>query len=50
MKIPIRQRMKVLSIGDTVIIYLSDKTPVYEHEGSYMICSYYALGTKKRGN
>lgn len=46
-KIPIRQRMKVLSIGDTVIIYLSDKTPVYEHEGSYMICSYYALGTKK---
>ena len=49
-KIPIRQRMKVLSIGDTVIIYLSDKTPVYEHEGNYMICSYYALGIEKRGN
>ena len=49
-KIPIRQRMKALSIGDTVIIYLSDKTPVYEQEGSYMICSYYALGTEKRGN
>ena len=49
-KIPIRQRMKTLSIGDTVIIYLSDKTPVYEHESGYMICSYYALGTEQRGN
>ena len=46
-KIPIRQRMKALSIGDTVIVYVSDKTPVYEYENGYMICSYYALETKK---
>lgn len=49
-KIPIRQGMKKLSIGDTVIIYLSDRTPVYERDGGYMICSYYALDMKKRGN
>lgn len=46
-KIPIRQRMKRLSVGDTVIVYVSDKTPVYEYENGYMICSYYALETKK---
>ncbi len=46
-KIPIRQRMKSLSVGDTVIVYVSDKTPVYEHENGYMICSYYALEIKK---
>lgn len=46
-KIPIRQRMKSLSVGDTVIAYVSDKTPVYEHDAGYMICSYYALEIKK---
>lgn len=50
LKIPVRQGMKALSVGDTVIIYLSDRTPVYEQEGGYMICSYYALGMEKRGN
>ena len=49
-KIPVRQGMKALSVGDTVIIYLSDRTPVYERDGGYMICSYYALDMKKRGN
>lgn len=46
-KIPIRQRMKSLSVGDTVIAYVSEKTPVYEHDNGYMICSYYALEIKK---
>lgn len=46
-KIPIRQRMKRLSIGDTVIVYLSEKAPVYEQDGAYMVCSYYALEAEK---
>ena len=48
LKIPVRHGMKSLSIGDTVIIYLSDRTPVYEQEGGYMVSSYYALGIEKR--
>lgn len=47
LKIPIRQRMKTLAVGDTVTVYVSDKMPVYEHEDGYMICSYYALEIKK---
>lgn len=46
-KVPVRQGMKMLRAGDTVIIYLSDQVPVYEHEGGYMISSYYALDMKK---
>lgn len=49
-KIPVRQRMKRLSTGDTVIVYLSEKTPVYEQDGEYMVCSYYALETEKGCN
>lgn len=49
-RIPIRQRMKRLSIGDTVIVYLSEKAPVYEQDGEYMVCSYYALETEKGCN
>lgn len=43
LRIPVRQRMKSLSVGDTVIVYLSEKTPVYEQNGEYMVCSYYAM-------
>ena len=28
-------------------MYLSEKTPVYEDEGSYIIYSYYALEVRK---
>ncbi len=49
-KIPIHQRMKRLSIGDTVIVYLSEKAPVYEQDGAYMVCYYYALETEKGCN
>ena len=47
LRIPVRQRMRRLSVGDTVIIYLSQKAPVYEQDGEYMVCSYYALETEK---
>lgn len=49
-KIPVRQRMKRLAVGDTVIVYLSEKAPVYEQDGGYMICSYDALETEKGCN
>ena len=42
-KMPIRHRIRNLDKGDTVIVYLSEKTPVYEQENGYMVCSYYAL-------
>ncbi len=47
LRIPVRERMKRLSIGDTVIVYLSETTPVYEQDGEYMVCSYYALEAEK---
>lgn len=49
-KIPVRQRMKRLAVGDTVIVYLSEKAPVYEQDGGYMICSYDTLETEKGCN
>lgn len=42
-KMPVRHRIRNLNKGDTVIVYLSEKTPVYEQENGYMVCSYYAL-------
>ena len=47
LKLPVRQRIKNLNKGDTVIVYLSEKTPVYEQGDGYMICSYYALEIRK---
>ena len=43
LKMPVRRRIRNLDNGDTVIIYLSEKTPVYEQDNGYMVCSYYAL-------
>lgn len=42
-KIPVRQRIRRLSEGDTVNIYVAEKTPVYERDGIYIISSYYAM-------
>nr|WP_300563499.1 hypothetical protein [uncultured Acetatifactor sp.] len=42
-EMPVRHRIRNLNKGDTVIVYLSEKTPVYEQENGYMVCSYYAL-------
>lgn len=43
LKMPVRQRMGKLAAGDTVIVYLSVDTPVYERDSVYEISSYYAL-------
>lgn len=41
--ISVKERMKRLKIGDTVTVYLSEKTPVYTRDGEYWINSYYAI-------
>lgn len=43
LKIPIRQSMNKLAVGDTVIVYFSDKTLVYEQDVNCIICNYYSL-------
>lgn len=45
--VSIRERMKRLSVGDTVIIYLSEKTPVYSRDGAYLLYGYYAVEIRK---
>lgn len=47
-KIPVRQRIRRLSEGDTVSIYVAEKTPVYERDGLYIISSYYAMEIQGR--
>jgi len=47
LRIPVRRRAKSIFRGDTVVLYLSDKIPVYEKDGEYMIYNYYALEIKK---
>lgn len=47
LRITIKHRIKRVAVGDTIIVYLSDKTPVYEQNDGYMICSYYAIEIKK---
>lgn len=45
--VSIRERMKRLAVGDTVIVYLSEKTPVYNRDGGYLIYGYYAIEIRK---
>lgn len=47
LRIVIKHRIKRIAVGDTIIVYLSDKTPVYEQHDGYMVCSYYAIEIKK---
>ena len=45
----IRKRVRNLYIDTEpyILKYLSEKTPVYEQDNGYMICSYYALEIRK---
>lgn len=49
-KITVRQRIRKLRTGDTVIVYLTEKTPVYEKEGICIIGSYLALEIQTGGS
>ena len=41
--ISVRHRIKKLKVGDTVIVYLSVKTPVYQTANGYDTFNYYAM-------
>lgn len=47
LKIPVRQRIRHLHTGNTVTVYLSSKTPVYEKDNILFICSYHAIDIQK---
>lgn len=42
-KIPVRYRISRLSEGDIIVVYVAEKTPVYERDGEYIIGNYYAM-------
>lgn len=42
-KVTMRQRIRKLSEGEIVILYVSEQTPVYEKDGVYIINNYYAM-------
>lgn len=45
--ISVRRWLSGLSVGCGVTLYLSDKAPVYEKNGAYVIDSYYALSLEE---
>lgn len=49
-KIPVQHRIRKLTEGDIVTIYVAEKTPVYEKDGMYIISSYYAMEIRTGGN
>ena len=46
-KIPIRRNIKRLRIGDTVTVYLSPKTPIYEQDSILLVCDYHAIDIRR---
>lgn len=46
-KIPIRYRISKLSEGDTIVIYVTEKTSVYERDEEYIIGNYYAMEIRR---
>lgn len=46
-KIPVRYRIGRLSEGDTIAVYVAEKTPVYESDGIYIIGNYYAMEIRR---
>lgn len=48
LKVLVQRKIKDVAIGDTVVVYLSDKSPVYEQDGRYIVSNYYSLKINKR--
>ncbi len=46
-KILVRYRISKLSEGDTIVVYVAEKTPVYERDGEYIIGNYYAMEIRR---
>ena len=49
-EIQVKHRLKGIGVGDTITLYLTEKTPVYEKDGIQMICSYIAVVRGKGEN
>lgn len=45
--ISVRRQLKRLKVRDNVIVYLSEKAPVYTRDGEYWMNSYYAIEIRK---
>lgn len=43
-----KHRIRKITPGEMVTLYLSDKTPVYEQDGNYCIYDYYAIAFGER--
>lgn len=46
-KLPVRHRIKNLEVGDLVLVYVSENTPVYQEEGFQVLSGYLALEIRK---
>lgn len=46
-KILVRYHISRLSEGDTIVVYVAEKTPVYERDGIYIIGNYYAMEIRR---
>lgn len=46
-KVPVRHQLKRVQVGDTVTVFLSSRTSVYENAKQQVICGYYAIEIKK---
>ena len=47
-KVIVKQRMKQLAVGDSIKVYVFEKTPVYDQEQCKLLCSYLALEKTRR--
>lgn len=50
MKVPVRSRIRKLTEGDTVTVYMPSKTRIYEHENNLVIFGYYAIDIIRQNN
>ena len=48
-KLHVRQRLRNIAVGDRLVVYASENTPVYQNEGCQILSGYLAL-TVKKGN
>lgn len=46
-KILVRYRISKLSEGDIIVVYVAEKTPVYERDGECIIGNYYAMEIRR---
>lgn len=43
MKIPVRKRIKHISVGDCVTVYMSEKARIFEQDDGLIVFGYYAI-------